>query len=139
MFDLMPFDRRERKLMNYFDNLEKSFFDDMDSFMKIRSDVLDKGDHYEINAELPGFDKNDIKIDVDGDRLMITAEHNCENEEKKEHFIRRERHYGSFARSFDISNVKADEISAEYDKGVLKLRLPKRTEKTPESRRIDIR
>ncbi|WP_312694153.1 Hsp20/alpha crystallin family protein [Caproiciproducens sp.] len=140
MFDLMPFGRRENNLFNYFDNMEKNFFGDISQgFSTFRTDVIDNGDKYVLKAELPGFKKEDIKIDIEGDRLTVSAEHNDETEEKKDSYIRRERRYGSFARSFDISNIKGNEISAEYKDGILELSMPKLETTVPESRRIEVR
>lgn len=138
MFDLMPFERRNNLLSRYFDNFDKEFFGD---FMKeFKTDVLDKGDKFVLEAELPGFKKEDIHIDVEDNRLTIRAEHSESKEEKGDgrNYIRRERSYGSYSRSFDISNVRAGEISAEYNNGVLEVSLPKREETKPAVRKIDI-
>ncbi|WP_330659686.1 Hsp20/alpha crystallin family protein [Caproiciproducens faecalis] len=139
MFDLMPFGRRENNLFNYFDNMEKNFFGDISQGLSsFRTDVIDNGDKYLLKAELPGFKKEDIKIDIEGDRLTVSAEHKDETEEKNDNYIRRERRYGSFSRSFDISNIKCNEISAEYKDGILELSMPKLESVVPESRRIEI-
>ena len=140
MFELMPFGRRERSLSDYFDQMEKNFFGNLDAgFSAIRTDVLDKGDHYLLRAELPGFDKEDIHIDLNGDRLEIRAEHNAEKEEKeKDSFVRRERTYGSFMRSFDVSGIRVEDIKANYKNGVLELELPKAAAVPPAAKRIDI-
>lgn len=139
MFDLMPFGRNDRNLFRYLDNMEKSFFGDMASdFPQFRTDIIDKGDKYVLEAELPGFTKEDINIDIQNDRLIVSAEHNENTEEKKENFVRKERRFGSFSRSFDISSVKADEITAEYKNGILELNLPKKAGEVPASRRIEI-
>lgn len=110
MFDLMPFERRTRNLSNFFDAFDKTFFSDFPaSFSEIRTDILDQGDKFLLQAELPGFDKEDIKIDLNGDTLSISAEHKAESEEKKEDgYVRRERRYGSFARSFDVSGIDVE-------------------------------
>ncbi len=140
MFDLTPFDRRRRSLANYFNDLEKDFFGDMGNlFPSFNTDILDKGDKYVLEAELPGFNKEDIKIDIDGDRLMIQAEHKEDIKNEKDNYVKQERRYGSFSRSFDISGIKADEISAKYNNGILELTLPKKEpEKKSPTRRIDI-
>ena len=83
MFDLMPFGRNDNNLFNYLDNVEKNFFSGFNT-SQFRTDILDKDDHYELQAELPGFQKEDIHIDVENDTLTISAEHNDEVEEKKE-------------------------------------------------------
>ncbi len=139
MFDLMPFGRNDRNLFRYLDNWEKNFFGDMASdFPQFRTDILDKGDKYVLEAELPGFSKEDIKIDIQNDRLVVSAEHSENSEDKKDNYIRKERRYGSFSRSFDISAIKADEITAEYKNGILELNLPKQAGTVPTSRRIEI-
>lgn len=142
MFDLMPFGRRTRDLAGYFDDMEKSFFgDNLGGVFSCRTDVLDKGDHYELDAELPGFKKEDIRLDVENGYLTISAQHGEEHEEKDEkNYIRRERTYGSFRRSFDLSGVAEDGITAEYTDGVLKLTLPKKeAQPEPAAKRIEIR
>ncbi len=138
MFDLMPFGRNDNNLFNYLDNVEKNFFSGFNT-SQFRTDILDKDDHYELQAELPGFQKEDIHIDVENDTLTISAEHNDEVEEKKGSYVRRERKYGSFSRSFDVSGIKADGISAEYRNGVLTLTLPKKNPELPATRKIDIK
>ena len=140
MFDLTPFDRNERKLMNLFDRFDRDFFGNFDqSLAAFRTDIVDKGDHYELEADLPGFAKEDIHIDVDGDCLTIHAEHNEESETKeKKNFVRRERHYGSYARSFQISDVECSAIKASYKNGVLKLQMPKRKDEKRNGHSIDI-
>ena len=140
MFDLMPFNRKENNLFDYFDNFEKNFFGDMtQGISAFRTDVIDDGDNYIVKAELPGFDKNDINIGIEGNNLTISAQRNEENEDKKDNYIYKERRYGSFARSFDVSNIKSDEITAEYKNGILSLNLPKREEAVPQSHRIEIK
>ena len=140
MFDLIPFERSTRNtLANYFNDLEKSFFSDLtSSITEFKTDILDRGDKFVLQAELPGFEKSDIHIDIDGDRLMIKAEHDLNEEKKDGDYVRRERRYGSFMRSFDISNIDADKITAEYKNGVLELDLPKLAEKQLPSRKVEI-
>ena len=100
----------------------------------------DAGDKFVLEAELPGFDKGDIKLDVKDGILTITAEHS-ENQEQKDAkgaYIRRERRYGSFSRSFDITGIDEGSITAAYNNGILELNLPKAVPVVPESRRIAI-
>jgi HSP20 family protein len=140
MFDLVPFARRENNLFSYLDNMEKNFFGDMSQdFSSFRTDVIDEGNRFVLKAELPGFKKEDIKIDIKDDRLTVSAEHQVETEEKKDNYVRRERRFGSFSRTFDISNIKTNEISADYSDGILSLNLPKLEGKVPETRRIEIK
>ena len=142
MFDMMPFERRNSMArfdpFRELDNFEKSFFGDFGG--GFRTDIKDKGDHFELEADLPGVKKEDIAVDIDGDCLTISAQRDSQREEKndQEQYVRRERSYGSYSRSFDISNVKSEEISGSYENGVLKLVLPKRSPTGSTSRRLDI-
>ena len=99
-----------------------------------------EGDHYVLDADLPGFDREDIHLELQGDVLTITAQHNNEKEDKDEEgkYLCRERSTSSFTRSFDVSGIDTEKITAAYDKGVLTLTLPKQTEEVPASRRIEI-
>ena len=135
MFDLMPWTRNERALSRYFDNFDKEFFGMFDS---CKTDIEDKGDHFLLEAELPGFQKDEIHLDVEDNRLTISAEHRDEQEKKEKNYVRRERSYGTYQRSFDISAIRADEISAEYKNGILEVTLPKAEAVKPASRKIEI-
>ncbi|MBU9725387.1 Hsp20/alpha crystallin family protein [Diplocloster modestus] len=140
MLNLMPFSRREDNLFNYLDNLEKNFFGDMDqNLSQFRTDIIDDGDHYTMKADLPGFTKEDIHIDLNDNTLTIHAEHNEENETKKDNYVRRERRYGSFSRSFDVTNINTSDIDATYANGVLELKLPKLEAVVPEPRKIEVK
>ena len=102
-------------------------------------DVLDEGGSYRLNAELPGFAKEDISVSVQDDRLTISAERKSEEQEEKPNYVKHERFYGSFRRSFDLNGIDADAIEAEYKDGVLSLVLPKLPDETPAPRSIEIR
>ena len=90
-------------------------------------------------ADMPGFRKEEIHIDIDGDRLTISAEHSQETKQENETYLRRERRFGSLSRSFDISAVSAQNITASYENGVLQLDLPKKSAQKPVAQRIEIR
>lgn len=144
MFELIPFDRHSRNVSVYdpfraFDELERSFFGSQPMVSAFRTDVTDTGDAYKLEAELPGFNKDDIKIDIENDCLTISAERKMENEDKKPNFVKRERFYGSYSRSFDVSGINVDGIEAAYTDGVLSLTMPKKVETVPASRRLEIR
>jgi HSP20 family protein len=141
MFELIPFGHKANGLFDYFDQMvNDSFFGDTDqAFVPARTDILDKGDKYVLKADIPGFNKEDISIDIEGNRLTLTAEHKEEVKEDKNNYIRRERRYGAFARSFDIQGIDASQISASYQSGVLELDLPKVVETKPASHKIDIK
>ena len=146
MFELRPYSRKNNSLYNPFremDEFEKQFFGNPFGFAGIdefKTDIKDEGDHYELEADLPGFEKKDIHLDVKNDILTVSAERHSEHEEKdkKGKYVRYERSYGSYSREFDLSGVKADGIKAKYENGVLKLILPKKDEKLSEARHLEI-
>lgn len=134
---LTPFERKSYDLFNAFHDFENDFLGNMSSF---KTDIVDKGDRYILEAELPGFDKNDISVDISGNTLTLSAQHTVETENKdNDNYICRERSYGSYTRSFNISGIDSDRIDAEYKNGVLCLDLPKKQTSAPESRRLEIR
>ena len=145
MFELIPFDRRGRNVSVYdpfraFEDLERSFFGSSSAAVSaFRTDVTDIGDAYKLEAELPGFRKEDIQLDVENDCLTISAERKLENDDKHHNFVKRERYYGSFSRSFDVSGINVDGIEAAYTDGVLTLTMPKKVETVPASRKLEIK
>lgn len=134
-----PWQEMEEFEKTFFGSPFRSFFD-TSAFAQFRTDVTDEGDHYLLEADLPGFEKKDITLDIQNDTLIVRAERKSKVEEKdnKDKVIRMERSYGSYQRSFDISGVDADKIKARYVDGVLQLTLPKREQCLPESRRLEI-
>ena len=145
MFELTPFDRRHHNLATFnpfseIEDMERNFFKSP-SLAEFKTDIKDNGDSYLLEADLPGFKKEDININIDENYLTISAERHSEIEQKdkKGNYVRCERSYGSFSRSFDVSGVKADEIAAEYKDGVLKLTMPKKESTSPSSRRLEIK
>ena len=129
------------------EEFEKAFFSSpfgnffgTNALSQFRTDVTDEGDHYLLEADLPGFEKKDITLDIRDDTLTVRAERKSKVEEKdkKDKVIRMERSYGAYQRSFDISGVDADKIKAKYTDGVLRLTLPKQERRLPEGRRLEI-
>lgn len=143
MFDMVPFGRRNHDMLDLFDDFDREFFGGFPQYTfkqnYMRTDVLDRGDHYELSAELPGFTKEDIHMDLNDNTLVIHAEHKDKKEEKKEDFVKRERFYGSFSRSFDVTGVDTDHIDASYHEGILTVNLPKKELPPKQGRSIDIR
>lgn len=141
MFDLIPFERRNGGMFDYFDRMmNDSFFGGFEKELTpCRTDILDKGDKFVLKADMPGFNKEDIKIDIEGNQLTISAEHKEETKEDRKDFIRKERRYGALSRSFDIEGIDANGISASYESGVLQLELPKLVETKPDSRSIEVK
>ena len=137
MFELTPYSTR-RSVYDPFNLFNDFFGTNTNSIMELRTDITDKGDSFVLEADLPGFKKEDIKIDLENDRLTISATRRSEHEENKSGRIRRERHFGTFERSFDVSGIDTQGIKAAYTDGVLTLTLPKRPELVPDNRSIDI-
>ena len=119
--------------------MERSFFNDANVVSAFRTDVSDTGDAYKLEAELPGFSKDDIKIDIENDCLTISAERKFDDESKKKNLVKRERFYGSYSRSFDVTGIDTDKIEAAYNDGVLTLNMPKKKAEVPASRRLEIK
>lgn len=109
-------------------------------FFAPRVDIDELEDHYEITAELPGVNKDDIHVTLEDGVLSITAESRHENrEESKGRVIRQERRYGKYMRSFTLGkNVHDGDITANFKDGVLKLSAPKVKEEEPQKRKISI-
>lgn len=92
------------------------------------TDITDEGDAYQLTADLPGFDKKDIKVQVQNNTVSVSAERHSEAEDKdkKDKFLRQERSYGSYRRTFTVgSDVDKANIKAKYEDGVLTVTLPK--------------
>lgn len=97
-----------------------------------RVDIYDTKDAFVIKAELPGIDKKDIKVDVDGRLLTLRGERKTETENKENAYYRREMFFGSFERTFTLPEaVDPGLIKAEYKDGVLHLEVPKPEERKP--------
>ena len=143
MFDLTPFVGGHRFLSAYdpfkeMEELEKRFFGrQLPSF---KTDIRETENDYVLEAELPGFSKEDIHAEIKDGYLTIYAEHKTEDEQtdEKTNYIRRERSYGSYKRTFDLSGIREQEITAAYRDGVLTLTLPKAEVKVEKGRLLDI-
>ncbi|MCC5894329.1 MAG: Hsp20/alpha crystallin family protein [Alkalibacterium sp.] len=129
--DFFDFGRR------FFDDALGQNFGDFGSF---KTDIIEKDDAYEVEAELPGMSKDNIELDYHDNVLSISAKQETEKDEsdKERNYIRRERSSRSFSRQFIIQNIDKDNIKARFDNGVLKIDLPKQEPTAPESKRIDI-
>ena len=108
MFGMIPFERHDDNMFDMFDNFQKKFFNDSNAKLPaFRTDIRDQGDKFLLEAELPGFQKEEISLELKEGILTIRAEHKESEEEqaKKGEYVRRERRYGSFARTFDVSGI----------------------------------
>ena len=92
MFEIIPFERRRNQVANWdpfreFDEMERRFWGDRGMQSAFRTDITDTGDAYKLEAELPGFNKEDIKIDIEDGRLTISAEHSSDEKNEKATYI----------------------------------------------------
>ena len=139
MYGLTPFEKKSFELFNAFHDFENDFFGE-NGVSTFKTDIRDTGDAYIMDAELPGFAKEDITLDLNGDTLTLTAKHS-ENKDEKENgkYIRRERSNCSYSRTFDVSEVDTNAIGAEYKNGILTMTMPKKHPQPPTNRRLEIR
>lgn len=110
------------------------FFDDFVPMPKMpknemKCDIYEKGGKVHIELDVPGFNKEDVKVDLDDGILTIAASKHEDKEEKEKNYYRKERAFGSFKRQFNVGNVKENEIDAKFYNGVLKISFPKEEQK----------
>src|SRR5882724_1637225 len=102
-------------------------------------DVYEDEHAVNLKIEVPGVDEKDLDIRVENNTLTVHGERKFEKEEKEENFRRVERQYGSFTRSFTLpTTVDSEHVSANYDKGVLKISLPKKAEAKPKQIKVNV-
>ncbi|MBQ9412117.1 MAG: Hsp20/alpha crystallin family protein [Oscillospiraceae bacterium] len=142
---LIPYRKNSSGLANYYDpfrmmeQMEREFFSGQ-RYSSFSTDIRETENAYVLEADLPGFKKEDIHIDVSDNTLTISAERNSQSEEKDKDgsYLRRERSYGSFSRSFSLEGVDEQGIKAGFTDGVLTLTMPKLVPQQPASRRLEI-
>ena len=101
-------------------------------------DLTEADDHFVLLADLPGLGEDDVAIEIQDNTLTISGERKSEHEERRRGWYRLERSFGRFSRSLSLpEGVDADAVSAEFDKGVLEIRIPKPEERKP--RRVAIK
>ena len=141
MFNMVPYryrnevSRPESRL--FADDFFRPFFFGESMAEAFRVDVKDEGDRYLMEAELPGVEKENIRVDVDDGNLTISANW-CSGKQDKEGYLLNERRCGSVRRSFTLNNVREEAVTAEYVDGILKLTLPKKNGEKDSVRRIEI-
>ena len=119
MFGMDPFfERRDAKLM--------------------KTDIKEKGDKYIIDIDLPGYDKENIDLEIEDGYLKVSAkvDKNIDESDEEEKYIHQERFYGECSRSFHIGkNTKEEDIKASFKKGILTLTIPKEEQKKLEEKK----
>ncbi|WP_027417989.1 Hsp20/alpha crystallin family protein [Aneurinibacillus terranovensis] len=146
MFDLVPFRRKNEDvvgsmLKSFHDLFEQNFLAPLNSNTHhFCTDIRETKQAYLIEAELPGFSKDDIEVNYSNGYLTIKATRNRQEEEKDKHdkVIRKERYHGEFVRRFYVEHIDEDHIKAKLQDGVLKLEIPKKVTSVPADKRVTI-
>jgi HSP20 family protein len=136
----------EKRLKKFFEDFDSPFFGDLglksfnSNVFTPRVDVTEDKDNLYVHAEIPGVEKNAVKINIVGDVLTISGEKKTEQKDESKNYYRIERNYGAFSRSFTLpAEVVTDKISAEYKDGVLNITLPKTEEAKVVEKQIEIK
>jgi HSP20 family molecular chaperone IbpA len=136
---LMP---RRRDFDLFGDMFDDPFFTNNDSKM-MKTDIKENDNNFELEIDLPGFKKDDIKMSIDDGYLTINAKQEDNKDEKDKHgkYVRRERYFGECSRSFYVGDdIKEEDIKAKYKNGTLRVEIPKKEEKEklPDKKYIEI-
>jgi HSP20 family protein len=151
-----PFESLRHEMDRLFEDFDRSFWGapfrrqalDIEPFWRREMawskspavDIVEKPTAYEIIAELPGIDEKNIELKLANGNLTIRGEKQEEKEEKRKDYYLRERHFGSFERSFGMPDgVDADKIEARFNKGVLTVTLPKKPEAQKAEKKIEVK
>ena len=125
---LMP---RRRDFDSFGDMFDDPFFASNDNKM-MKTDIKENDNNFELEIDLPGFKKDNIKMSIDDGYLTINAKQEDNKDEKDKHgkYVRRERYFGECSRSFYIGDdIKEEDIKAKYKNGTLRVEIPKKEEK----------
>src|ERR1700737_2442556 len=102
-------------------------------------DIYEDEHNITLKIEVPGIDEKDIDVRIENNTLTVHGERKFEKEEKEENYRRVERQYGSFTRTFNLpSTVDHENVQADYDKGVLKVKLAKKAEAKPKQIKVNV-
>ena len=120
-----------------FPDVDRKYYGRQSADQVMRTDVKEKDDAYEVEIDLPGFKKDEIKAELKEGYLTISAAKNVNNDEKKDgKYIRQERFTGNVSRSFYVGkNLTQEDIHAKFENGILTLDIPKKDQKQVEENR----
>lgn len=104
----------------------------------LKCDIYEKDNTYFVEADIPGFKKEDIKIEAEDGYLTISISKEDSEDEENKNYIRRERYASSYKRQFYLGNIDEDNIKAEFKEGTLKILVPKK-ENLPNIKEIEIK
>lgn len=121
----------------YFDSIFDEFFMDNTTASEMKCDIYEKDGKYNIELDIPGFNKDEIKVECHDGYLSVTAEKNEKEEEKDKNYIKKERVYGCIQRQFYVGDIDSEDIKAEFKDGILKIVVP-REDKKVEKKQITI-
>ncbi|MFD1465900.1 Hsp20/alpha crystallin family protein [Lapidilactobacillus mulanensis] len=112
---------------HFFNNLGRTLYGLSESDHDLKTDIKETDQDYQVSVELPGLDKKDINVSYDQDTLKISGKRDSfdDHADKNGNSLMSERRYGEFVRQYRLPNIKADQITGKYDKGVLQVTLPK--------------
>ena len=149
MFEMRPYRRNSMSTWNPFSEMEEMerrlFNNDFFSgrgLAEFKTDITDEGDYYELKADLPGFKKDEVNVELKNGYLTIQAAKGLDKEEqdKKGKYIRQERYAGACSRSFYVgTDLQPKDVSAKFTDGILELTFPKEApKKEPDVTRVEI-
>lgn len=102
-------------------------------------DIYEDEHSYTLKLEVPGIDEKDVDVKLENNTLTVSGERKFEKDEKEENYRRVERRYGSFVRSFTLpATIDSENVTADYDKGLLKIRLAKMAEAKPKQIKVTV-
>ena len=105
-----------------------------------RVDIFENEDAIEVSVALPGLKQQDVKVNIENNVLTISGERKFEHDEKKENYSKVEQYYGTFSRSFSLSNtIDPEKVNASMEQGILKVLLPKREETKPKQIEVKVK
>ena len=133
-----------RRSYDLFDGMFDDFFNTpfiANNNVAMRTDIHESEHEYTLDIELPGYNKQDVRIELEKGYLTISAKHETTDEERdsKGNIVKNERYFGSCSRSFYVGdNVSEEDIKAKFDNGILEISVPKDKEKIPTKKTIAI-
>jgi HSP20 family protein len=137
---IREFDNINNSLQKYFDDFETMKPSLNNDAFSPKIDISEKGNQLIIDAEIPGVQKEDLKITLQDNILTIEGEKKNVSEEDKRNYFRTERIYGAFKKSFNLpEDVDSDKVNAKFNNGVLSITLEKVEEETPVEKVIEVK
>lgn len=131
---MLPSNRRY-----YLDSIFDNFINENDQFSIMKCDVYEEKGEYHIEADIPGFKKDEISVECEDGYVIINAIKNSEEKEDSDkNYIKRERFYGKVTRKFYVGDVDSDMVKAKFKDGILEIVVPKQ-EKLPNKKNIEIK